>query len=64
MHPVVKRFQQTGSVEDSRHNNRGRQRSSRSSENIEEVQEVIQEVIQETKTGPGAGQNQCQIRLR
>ena len=48
VHRLVNRFQQTGSVEDSRHNNSGRPRSSRSSENVAEIQEVIQETPQKS----------------
>lgn len=48
IHQLVNRFQQTGSVEDSRHNNGGRPRSSRSFENVAEIQQVIQETPQKS----------------
>jgi hypothetical protein len=48
VHWLVNIFQQTGSVEDSRHNNSGRPRSSRSLENVAEIQQVIQETPQKS----------------
>ena len=45
---LVKRFQQTGSVQDSRHYNTGRPRTSRSAENIADVEKIIEETPQKS----------------
>lgn len=43
---LVKRFQQTGSVQDGRHNNTGKARTSGSVENIADVQKIIEQTPQ------------------
>ena len=43
IHRLVKKFQQTGSVQDKRHKNQGCPRTSRSDENITVVGQIIQE---------------------
>ncbi len=48
IHRLVRRFQQTGSVEDMRHANSGRSITSRSAENIEEVTIQNQETPQKS----------------
>ena len=46
VHRVVKKFEETGSVLDQRHNNQGRPRTARSSENVGEIKDVITDTPQ------------------
>lgn len=48
VHRIVKRFEQTGSVGDTRHANTGRPKSARSAERIEQVRRVIDETPQKS----------------